>query len=176
MVYPCACVRNIFVFRANPMGEHTGGSLHTVAKAGNFQLWKLALHSAAQHCHWVCIIQEYRVGAIFFYVFANVKHNWNCPQGAENSGGPPRVANVNIYAVFFWNLNIVTPNIDIAVENCAKNAVRPFQRFGAVFGGDYLRAVISGTDYFLHRFCYIIKARLVNIHKRYCSVLKSVKR
>jgi len=99
-----------------------------------------------------------------FFVFAYIQHYRNGSEGAENSGGPPRIADIDVNAVGFGNFNIITPDINITVQNRTQNPVGAFQGFGAVFGGNNLCPVITRFDYLINSAGNVIQAGFINIH------------
>ena len=63
VIYSSAGISDVFIIRANPFGQHHRGALYAVAKPGDLYL-AFVLHGAAEHSHWVGIVEHGGVGAV----------------------------------------------------------------------------------------------------------------
>ena len=175
MVHARAGVGDLVHRRADPLGEHVRRALHAVAQAGHFDVG-VGLHGLAKHRHGVRVVQKHRVGAIFFNVGANVEHQRNIAQRAENAGHAAGVANVDIHAVFLRNFDIVAPHVNVAVEHRAEHAIGAGERFGAAERGRHLRGLARSVHNLLHAAANALEPVGVDIHQRDLGILKRRKR
>ena len=146
-----------------------------MAQTGHFNVG-VGLHGFAQHGHRVGVIQEHRIRTIFFDVRADVEHQRNIAQSAEDAGYAARVADVDVHAVFFGNLDIVPPNVRVAVEHGAQHAVRTGQRFRTAERRGDLRRLAGRVHNPLYAAADSIQPFGVDVHQRQLAVFKRRKR
>ena len=150
MVHACAEIVDLRCGDSKPVCQHRDRSLYAVTQSSDVNLCA-GLHRLAEHRHGIRVVEEYRVRAVFFNIVANIEHQRNVAQRTEYAGYAPRVADVRVHAVLFGNLNVVPPDVDVAVENRTEHAVRAFQRrFSIECSGDFRAATHCAVDLFDH--------------------------
>lgn len=92
---------------------------------------------------------ENRVWAVFLDIPANVQHQRDIAQSAENAGDAARIADVDIDAELHGDLNIIAPDVDPAVEDRTQNAVRTGKRLRAACVGVIVACVPMAALIFL---------------------------
>ena len=146
MVHARAGIGHVLGLRADPLGQHLRGSLHAVAQTRDLHPG-VRLHRFAQHAHGVGVVQEHSPGTVCFDVAADLQHQRNVAQGAEDAGDAAGVAHVDVHAVCLGNLDVVAPDRRIAVEDGANHAVGAVQRLRPIRrGGDYRLAAKGLVD------------------------------
>ena len=136
MIDTGAGIDQLIIGNLQPIRQHMGSALNTVAQTGDVHVGIL-LHGVAQHGHGVGIVQEHRPGTVGFDVPADFQQQGDVTQSAENTGNTARIANVGIHTVLLGNLDIMSPDVNAAVEHGAKHTVRALEGF---------RPVCSGSD------------------------------
>ena len=116
--------------RFQPLRQHGDRPLHAVAQTCDLDVC-FGLHGLAEHRHRIRVIQKNRVWAVFLDIPANVQHQRDIAQSAENAGDAARIADVDIDAELHGDLNIIAPDVDPAVEDRTQNAVRTGKRLRA---------------------------------------------
>ena len=116
--------------RLQPLRQHGDRSLYAVAQARDLDVC-FGLHGLAEHRHRIRVIQEDRIRAIFLNIPADIQHQGNIAQRAENTGDAACIADVDIDAELHGDLNIIAPDVDPAVEDRTQNAVRTGKRLRA---------------------------------------------
>ena len=132
--------------RFQPLRQHCDCPLYAVAQTRNLNVC-FGLHGLAEHRHGVRVIQENRIRAIFLNIPADIQHQGNIAQRAENTGDAACIADVDIDAKLHGDLNIIAPDVDAAIEDRTQNAVRAGKRLRAALRrGDLRVRAHSGVD------------------------------
>ncbi len=104
MVDARAQVIDLVEGRADPFGQHHGGALHGMAKAGDRDEG-LPLQGGAQHGHRVGVIEQDGVRAVLFHVADDVQHGIDGAQEAEDAAGP-RVSPTLMSTPYFLGISM----------------------------------------------------------------------
>ena len=134
MIDAGAGIGQLIIGNLQPIRQHMGSALNTVAQTGDVHVGIL-LHGVAQHGHGVGIVQEHRMGTVGLDVLADIQQQGDVAQGAENTGNTAGIADVDIHAVLLGNLDVMPPDVNSAVEHGAKHTVRALEGFHPVGGG-----------------------------------------
>jgi len=169
MVDARADKRDLVHGRADPLGEHGRRALNAMAQPRDLHAG-LALHGAAQHGHRVGVIEQERIGTMPFDVPADIQHDRDGAQCAEDAARTPRVAHVGVHTVLLGNEDIVLPDLHIAAEDGAKHGVRAFEGRFAVHGGLDFRGIIAPFDDRFARPVGEIEPLFVDVHERYGGI------
>ena len=145
-----------------------------MAQAGHFDLG-VGLHGLAEHAHGIGVVQEHGLGAVLFDVAADVQHQGNIAQGPEDAGHAAGIAHVDVHAVLLGNLDVIAPDVDVAVEHGADHTIRAFQRFRPVHGGSNRRLVAEGRVDFVHAGGDLFQPQGIDVHQGNVAILKGRK-
>ena len=164
MIDACAEVRSPLHRGADPFGKHRRCALHAVAEAGAADL-RLALDGAAEHRHRVRVVEEDGVGADLLHVPADIQHDRDGAQSAEDAGGAAGVAHVEVDPVLLRDLDVVAPHRDGCRKDGAEDGIRALKGFAAVERRLDLGRIVALVHDPLHGGLRELKALFVDIHQ-----------
>ena len=115
--------------------KHWNTGLMRVAQTNSLNIG-ITVPSKCQHRHWICIIDEQRIGANLFHISCKSLHNWDCTQCAENATNTICVTNRLPQTIFFRHFKvcnragIVAANLNrIANIFCTAQSFQPIRIF-----------------------------------------------
>ena len=68
------------------------------------------------------------IRTIFLNIPADPQHHRDCPQRAENTARPPRIAHIRVHPELLRDEDVVLPHVRVADEDGDDDGVRPFER------------------------------------------------
>ena len=115
MIDADAGIGDVSIVCTRPFGKHFRGALNAVAESRNVDVC-ISLHSFAKHSHRIGVIKHKCIRTYLFHILANIQHQRNIPKCSEDARNASRVANVYVDTVFHRNLDLVSPDIHVAVK------------------------------------------------------------